>query len=285
MGSAGLRRMGSEGSALDYEDLVDAIRRKRAILFVGAGVSKNVGVPTTGEIVNEIARQLGYDPQDFRGLADHRTLAEFYLLTKGTLGPLRSWMDVTWHRPNVNVQDSVVHRLIVDLSFPIIYTTNYDRWLERAYEAYGKDYIKITNVGDLLEGRDGVTQIVKFHGDFDDDESIILTESSFFERLDFESALDLKLQSDVLGRPVLFIGYSLSDINIRYLLFKLQRLWESSKQSPLRPKSYVFLSGPNPVQERVLRRRGIEPIVSECENPGEGLARFLSGLLERVAAK
>jgi hypothetical protein len=270
---------------LAYEDLVDAIRRKRAILFAGAGVSKNVGVPTTGEIVNEIARQLGYDPQEFGGMADRRTLAEFYLLTKGTLGPLRSWMDVTWHRQDVNVKDSEVHRLIVELAFPIIYTTNYDRWLERAFEAYGKEYIKITNVGDLLEAPEGVTQIVKFHGDFDDDESIILTETSFFERLSFESALDLKLQSDALGRPVLFIGYSLSDINIRYLLFKLERLWESSKLSQLRPKSYIFLSGPNPVQERVLRRRGLEPIISECATPGEGLAQFLSGLLERVAAK
>jgi hypothetical protein len=123
---------------------------------------------------------------------------------------------------------------------------------------------------------------VKFHGDFDDDESIILTESSFFERMDFESALDLKLQSDVLGRPVLFIGYSLSDINIRFLVYKLQRLWEASNLSRLRPKSYAFLSIANAAQERVLRSRGIEPIVSECEHPGEGLTKFLAGLLERV---
>jgi hypothetical protein len=267
-----------------HDDLVEAIKRRRAILFVGAGVSKNVGVPTTGEIVNEIARQLDYDPQLFRGLADHRGLAEYYQLTKGTLGPLRSWMDVTWHRQDVDVRQSGIHRTIVELGFPIIYTTNYDRWLERAFEAYGQQYIKVTNVGDLLESRDGVTQIVKFHGDFDDDESIVLTESSFFERLDFESALDLKLQADVLSRPVLFIGYSLTDINIRYLVYKLQRLWESSKLSQLRPKSYVFLSASNPVQERVLRRRGIEPIVSERQDPGEGLAHFLADLLERVRA-
>lgn len=270
---------------MEYDDLADAIRRRRAILFVGAGVSKNVGVPTTGEIVTEMARQLGLDPQEFRTLADHRMLAEFYLLTKGTLGPLRSWMDVTWHRQDVDVKNSEIHRLIVELAFPIIYTTNYDRWLERAFEAYGKEYIKINNVGDMLKSREDVTQIVKFHGDFDDDESLILTEASFFERLDFESALDLKLQADVLGRPVLFIGYSLSDINIRYLVYKLQRLWEASKLSQLRPKSYVFLGAPNVVQERVLRRRGIEPIVSQRETPGEGLAHFLSGLLERVAQK
>lgn len=270
---------------MSYTDLADAIRNQRAILFVGAGVSKNVGVPTTEEMVAEIAKQLGHDPEVFRSLADHRTLAEFYHLTKGTLGPLRSWMDVTWHRPEIRIQDSEIHRLIVELSFPIIYTTNYDRWLEKAYDACGKQYTKIANVGDLLEARPGVTQIIKFHGDFDDDASLVLTESSFFERLDFESALDIKLKSDVLGRPVLFVGYSLSDINIRYLVFKLQRLWESSSFTSLRPKSYVFLRCSNPVQERVLHARGIEPIVSERDDPGQGLAQFLTELLEEVRRK
>ncbi len=268
---------------MNYDDLVEAIRNKRAILFVGAGVSRNVGVPTTEEVVAEIARQLGYDPESFRMLGDHRALAEFYKLTKGNLGPLRSWMDTTWHRADVNVRDSEIHRLIVELPFPIIYTTNYDRWLEKAFDAFGKEYTKIVNVGDLLKAREGVTQIVKFHGDFDDDESIVLTESGFFERLDFESALDIKLQADALSRPVLFIGYSLSDINIRYLVYKLQRLWESSALARLRPKSYIFLSSANPVQERVLRMRGIEPIISQRKDPGEGLAQFLADLARRVS--
>jgi hypothetical protein len=268
-----------------HAGLVDAVRQKRAILFVGAGVSKNVGVPTTDEIVTEIAKQLGHDPESFRALGDHRALAEYYKLVRGTLGPLRSWMDVTWHRNEVCVTESRIHRLIVELSFPIVYTTNYDRWLEKAYDAYGKPYTKIANVGDLLESRPGVTQIVKFHGDFDDDASLVLTEESFFERLDFQSALDIKLQSDVLGRPVLFIGYSLSDVNIRYLLYKLQRLWESSSFNALRPKSYIFLRAANPVQERVLHARGIEPIVSRSDDPGEGLYQFLSELLEEVQRK
>ncbi len=266
-------------------DLCEAVRQQRAILFVGAGVSKNVGVPTTEEMIAEIAKQLDEDPEVFRSRGDQRTLAEYYKLTKGNLGPLRSWMDVTWHRPEVDVRNSEIHRLIVELGFPIIYTTNYDRWLEKAFDAYGKEYTKITNVGDLLNAHTGVTQIVKFHGDFDDDESLVLTESSFFERLDFATALDIKLQSDVLGRPVLVVGYSLKDINIRYLVYKLERLWEKSELRHLRPKSYVFLSGSNPVQEKVLRARGIEPLVSAEPDPGQGLARFLAELLERVHQK
>ena len=104
-------------------------------------------------------------------------------------------------------------------------------------------------------------QIIKFHGDFDDDESIVLTESSYFDRLSLDSPLDIKLRADALGRTILFVGYSLSDINMRLLFYKLHLLWKSSPHAAARPKSYIFLTRPNPVQETILRNRGIEPIV------------------------
>ena len=57
-----------------------------------------------------------------------KTLAEFYVLQTGSVGPLRSWMDVEWHRDAAEkVRRSDIHRLIVELGFPVIYTTNYDR--------------------------------------------------------------------------------------------------------------------------------------------------------------
>ncbi|MFS0635519.1 SIR2 family protein [Mesobacillus foraminis] len=99
------------------------------------------------------------------------------------------------------------------MDFPIIYTTNFDRWLEHAYDYYKKEYVKITNVAEIARTRNDKTQIIKFHGDFDDDSSLMLTESNYFNRLDFETSLDIKLRSDSLEKSILFIGYSLSDIN------------------------------------------------------------------------
>jgi hypothetical protein len=120
---------------------------------------------------------------------------------------------------------------------------------------------------------------VKFHGDFEDAESLVLTESSYYERLSFESPLDIKLWADSLARPLLFIGYSLTDINLRYLLYKLDQQWQVSNLARIRPKSYIFLTAPNPVQEVILKHRGIEAIVSEDDDPGKGLSRFLGELL------
>ena len=82
----------------------------------------------------------------------------------------------------------------------------------------------VTNLDDIVAAPvDTSTQVVKLHGTFDDDGSLVLTETSYFDRLEFESPIDIKMRADILGKTLLFIGYSLSDINIRYMLYKLYR--------------------------------------------------------------
>lgn len=56
----------------------------------------------------------------------------------------------------------------------------------------------------------------------------------------------IKFRSDTLDRTILFLGYSLSDINLRYLLYKLTKLWEASEYAAARPRSYIVLPRPNP---------------------------------------
>jgi hypothetical protein len=191
-------------------------------------------------------------------------------------------MDRTWHTDEARVDGSRVHNAIINLKFPTIYTTNYDRWIEIAFQRRSQHFVKIANVGDFTKIVDGVTQIVKLHGDFDDDSSLVLTESSYFERLAFESPLDLKLRSDTIGKSVLFVGYSLSDVNVRYLLYKLHRLWMDSTFSSARPKSYLFLTRPNPIQEVILENRGIFPIVADADDEGIALRDFLERLLREA---
>ncbi|WNS78152.1 SIR2 family protein [Domibacillus sp. DTU_2020_1001157_1_SI_ALB_TIR_016] len=264
------------------EELAAAIKKKKAILFAGSGVSKNLGLPDYSEMIHQIAENFGYNPDEFTawGNNDFLTLAEYYCLEKGSLGELRSWMDRKWHNPKIELEHSEIHRMLIELNFPLIYTTNFDRWLEEAHDFYGKPYTKITNVADITQIEEGKTQIVKFHGDFDDDSSIVLTESSFFKRLDFETSLDIKLRSDSLEKSLLFIGYSLSDINIRYMLYKLHNQWKISKYEHLRPKSYILLNERNPIKETILKERGITPIIYENENPGKSLHAFLTDLLK-----
>ena len=250
------------------------------ILFVGSGVPKNLGLPTYSELIDQMAKNLGYNPQEFNswGNSDFLILAEYYFLQKGSLGALRSWMDRMWHNSRIEISKSDIYRLIIELDFPLIYTTNFDRWLENAYDYYKQDYTKITNVADITRTKINKTQIIKFHGDFDDDSSLVLTESSYFKRLNFETSLDIKLRSDSLEKSILFIGYSLSDINIRYMLYKLHKQWKESNYEHVRPRSYIFLVDPNPIKEKILEERGIIPIIYKNDDPGKALTTFLTDL-------
>jgi hypothetical protein len=137
-----LRRPASANSTVP-DELASAIAEKRAILFAGAGLSMNVGLPSWQEFIDQMGRELGRDPERELGPGtSHHTLAEYYRLRQGSIGPLRSWMDRHWSVSEEKVRASRMHELIVSLGFPIIYTTNYDRNIEAAFAAHGCDYVK-----------------------------------------------------------------------------------------------------------------------------------------------
>jgi hypothetical protein len=260
------------------KELIDAIKNRRVILFAGAGLSALLKLPTWDELMAYLAHELGFAREIFQQSANNMVLAEYYSLVKGPVGPLRGWMDREWHKNPEQIKESKAHQLITKLNFPMVYTTNYDRWIEIAFEKAGVPFTKISNVGDIQKIKAGDTQIIKFHGDLDDDESIVLTESQYFARLNFEHPLDIKLRGDTLDRGVLFVGYGLGDINIRYLWFRLKEIWDAYGGTVRRPDSYIFLSRPNLVQQKVLEARGIIPIVAASDNQSEALIEFLQGL-------
>lgn len=261
------------------EELVEAVQARRAILFAGAGLSMSVGLPSWQEFINRVGEELGLDCDALLGPADsYHTLAEYYSLSRGGIGSLRSWMDRHWKVAPEKVRASRLHRLIVAMDFPLLYTTNYDRNLEEAFDAHGRDYVKIANARDIALARPGVPQIVKFHGDFDDDASLVITETDYFNRLSFDSPLDIKFRSDALGKTVLFVGYSMSDLNIRLLLHKLWRTWQASGYARDRPRSYVFMARENPMQTAVLGQWGITVLNGDSDDPEEALFAFLSAL-------
>lgn len=261
-----------------YDELVAAYNSGRLILFVGAGASANLGLPSWGELIAHLAHELGFDPEIYDTYGTNLALAEYFRIQKGSLGALRSWMDTTWHSSAVDISQSRVHELIARGNFDLIYTTNYDRWIEKALEHYQEPYTKIAAVSVLVKAGTTQRQVVKFHGDFDDDASIVLGESSYFARLDFESPLDIKFRADALGRSILFIGYGFGDINIRYLFYRLSHLWRQGGAIRAQPRSFLHAPRPNPIQAAVLNEWNISTLTPDAEDAEAGLIE----LLERI---
>lgn len=225
----------------------------RLIPFVGAGLSMPLGLPSWSSLIDIIAEQLGYDPDVYRLNGTNLQLAEYFVAVKGSIGPLRSEMDRLFNPTDDAIGKSRAHALLAEMKLPVIYTTNYDGIIERSFELKDIPYHAVANIDDIATAPADVTQIVKFHGTFSDDASLVLTESSYFDRLEFESAIDIRLRSDMLGKSLLFIGYGLSDINIRYLLYKLHKLRRQvRRQGEQIPSAYLAAFGAGDIQRKLL---------------------------------
>ena len=179
---------------------------KKLIPFIGAGCSARFEFPTWSGLLDVIAEELDWDPAVFKLSGSYLQLAEYYVAKKGAIGPLRSKLDRLLAAPDAEIAASVAHEKLVSLNFPLIYTTNFEGVIERAFELheakYGKKCHVIANIDSFLEIKDNEVQLVKFHGTFSDDASLVLTESQYFERMAFESPLDIKLRADMLGRTL-----------------------------------------------------------------------------------
>lgn len=110
------------------------------------------------------------------------------------------------------------------LKTQIILTTNYDEFIENTYNEASK--YKITKyIGQKGFFRDtfGYAELYKLHGCVDSPRDIIITENDY-ERFDENSVLiSAKIISMMMHSPIIFIGYSLSDINVRKIISEFTR--------------------------------------------------------------
>ena len=77
---------------------------------------------------------------------------------------------------------------------------------------------------------------------------------------------------------------SLTDINVRLLLYKMWKMWGASGYESERPKSFVFLSKPDEIQNAVLEKWGVHTITADVDDPNEALCAFLEDLKKQVGS-
>lgn len=261
-----------------------AITERRLLPFIGSGFSKNIAprFPDWSEVVDRAAKVLKCDPAILRVQGDHLQIAE-YVKAKGQLRKLYSTLRDEFEAPNLDVADSKPHQLLPYIDAPWIFTTNWDSWLERSFEHEHIDYSTIVTLEDFAAPRRGrrrrkgakplfspstarvlrrlnaQTTIVKYHGDFAEPESIVFCASDYYDRLDFEHPLDVKLRSEIVGRAVLFMGYGFGDPNVRYIWHKLTKLMKTNGGSS---ELWSFFVTPslNPLAQELFTRMNIEVV-------------------------
>lgn len=124
-------------------------------------------------------------------------------------------------------------------SIASIITTNYDLLLEQLTSF--KSYI---GQGALMAStQSGLAEIYKIHGSVDIPNTIILTKEDYDHFEAKEKYLSAKLMTIFLENPVVFIGYSFSDYNIRNLIKTIIMCFEETDTDSLvkfQNKLYFF---------------------------------------------
>jgi predicted ATPase len=204
-------------------ELLQALRRKHLIPFVGAGFSMSAGLPDWSKLLRQMATWCKQKRIGEHLLADVR-----HQVAKGKLieaaGILRKEMEdpeffrflqQTFRRPGLEPAEN--HRLLVTIDFPFYLTTNYDGLIEGAYAAEKGRLLRMFTWQDtaVLANAlaDETPYLLKMHGDLDRPESIIAGQGDYREILFNGSAFEAYFAGLLQTNSLLFLGYGLEDLD------------------------------------------------------------------------
>lgn len=263
-------------------------RQGRVIPFVGAGVSMSVtwdqdGTSTRGpswsELVDQAARDLGFDdPELLRIRGTDLQILEYYRLKKNEIAPLTNWIVRLMNPPAAAITQSPILTALVGLEkCNVIYTTNYDDFIERSFMIHGRECTAVADEHGMAHRSSGC-EIVKFHGDWDHPTRMVLSESDYEERLKLSTAMDYRLKSDLLGRAVLFIGYSFRDPNVSYLFRLIKEQFRSLPGSSSGRRAYIIVADPSDFETQLFEDRNFEVIAVNSLTRTQEIATLLEDL-------
>ncbi|HEY7611812.1 MAG TPA: SIR2 family protein [Gemmatimonadales bacterium] len=257
--------------------VAECVRSGECTLFLGAGVHAlpppgcayayaEAEAPPRGA---DLARRLAaaFDPADaaiFPDTGDLRRVALYYehvafdraRLVQALLGAVQE-----------NKRPSPMLRALAELPFTHVITTNYDSLLERALAAANKDvevsvYSATRAVSKPPSRKVGAQRpfLLKIHGDFEhegpqpDAQSIVITEEDYINFVlrmrdaDELNPVPLPVRARLAQYPTLFVGYSLSDYNLRILFRALRYTGDWLGQ----PFSFSVDPSPSPVIRKLM---------------------------------
>jgi NAD-dependent SIR2 family protein deacetylase len=263
-------------------------QENRLIPFIGAGVSMAVRWTRDNreqrglswkELVDEASRQLGFeDPELARARGTDLQILEYFRIKNKQFAKLNNWFVRTMHAPDEALRNSPIHTELARMQkCRLFYTTNFDDFLERGLDLNGRKCTVLVTEADMgIFAED--CEVVKFHGDLNNPGVMVLSESDYEKRLAFREAMDFRLRSDLLGRAVLFIGYSFRDPNVAYLFHLVNEQFEKLPASPSGKRAYIVIPDPSDFEISLFDERNIEVLSVNSEDVTQGVLDVLKSI-------
>ncbi|WP_442782723.1 SIR2 family NAD-dependent protein deacylase [Collimonas fungivorans] len=249
----------------------------KLVPFLGAGISRQHLGLAAAELARKMAEEIDHPPEML--LAD---LADIYLETRGET----AFVEFLTHKlvvTDLDERKAPSHRLLVSLMQNVLYTTNQDNLFELVAAKYGRHYRSIITVEDLSESIPGEPLLIKFHGDTTVPGSLVFGTKSYQARMEEpDHPLDIRLKSDLLGKRLMFLGYSLNDENVAKIFATVARIFKGTL-----PSSYLVAFDDDPALIETARKYQVKVIIPprlfpDAENNAEAFERFLQLLCDET---
>jgi hypothetical protein len=164
------------------------------------------------------------------------------------------------------------HHEVLKLKLPQLFTTNYDRLLERTYIENQLDFAVSSTEADFRQtfSTKPANHIVKLHGTIDKPDTVVLTRTDYSRSRAERRTMFDALRSDMRSSTFLYLGFSLTDPNFNLLLDDVRDTLGMNA-----PVSYAVQSDRDPVKDRYLGALGINSIWIQTWN-------FLPDFIRRI---
>ncbi|GAB4160011.1 MAG: hypothetical protein Tsb0033_15330 [Winogradskyella sp.] len=199
----------------------EALNNDRLVVFAGAGVSKDSGVPLWFELEQGIKNRLDEDTRE----TDALKIAQMLYNEKGE----KEYNDIIKELLFKNsTKYNLLHETLVRLNPQHIVTTNYDSFFEDVLRDEGLAYSVVSKDEDLPYAKHKKL-LIKYHGDFES-HNIVLKESDYLEYSQNNTLKEVFVKSLFSNKTILFVGYSVSDPNLKLLIRELQNILKKHYQ-------------------------------------------------------
>lgn len=262
-----------------FKDLREKINKGKLIIFVGAGVSKNVeGMPSWGELVDAMAKYINYDKcsqcanfsDECKEPCVHNcplSTDEFlkipqYVYNTSKNEYIRILEEKIKSKEGGETIDAPLSHAIFDLLPAHIITTNYDHLLEDCSNEKRENYDVIIKDSDLLNSEKS-KYIIKMHGDIKYPDSIVLKEADYLSYSQNHVLIEMFVKSLLADHTILFLGYSLNDYNIKLMINWINYIRIHNKKLDKKTRmGYIVVDDENINSNQInyLKNNYIEPI-------------------------
>lgn len=191
------------------EDMALALEREKLVIFVGAGVSKNSGLPTWGQMVQVFAEKIGYPMKGRLATEEYIKIPQYHYCLDESEGHAEYYALIRSMIPE-DARPNLLDELIVSLRPKHIVTTNFDTLLDQV----ARDYQIIREDKDLLTGI-SAHYLLKLHGDIRHPEKLVFKEDDYLQYSETHRLMETFLKSLLIDHVFLFMGYSLNDYNLK----------------------------------------------------------------------